>query len=461
MTTRHSISYPPNPQQNRFTDRVMHLYSIWRKLTPADFIVKQAIVDLGGDCTQPEIASLTGLCTRQVIRSCQKLAQYGLLIVSKVGRSNSYRLPEEAQTGDKQVTPLVTDSDSILNTTNTEGIKINDIPQLTADVAAYPAILSSPDHSELGQDADADTVGLEGGRLMHNSGNTKTDQLVLLADAQREALRALDIDPQQLPPAQQADLAQLDINPTLRQCFDTAPELIKQHTPAQVLMFFDPNGTIAANLSHWREQWQAGQADLTNLTPALIWTRIVEGKVPQLRLLKKSKLGSNSRDFSLPQPLPLGGESSAAPLGREPKSSTLATRISRGDNEGGRESHFTATPDLLSNLPVGESDSRAFEPESQVAPMEEVTSNELRMTSEGQSERQDSASVLWGDVLASLKGSVTKATYDRHLVHCALLVADDRCAPRQMKCDTYGKKKIHRGMRDKMGQRLDSLRPIE
>lgn len=362
MTNPHSIPPCPNPQPNQVTP----LYRIWRKLTPADFIVKQAITDLGGDCTQPEIASLTGLCTRQVIRSCQKLAQYGLLIIRKIGRSNSYRLPDDVSTGDKQVTPLVTDSDSILNTTNTVGLKINDIPQITSDVGAYPATLSSPDHSELGQDADADTVGLEGGRLMPNSDTAnKIDQLVLLADEQQQALRALDIDPQQLPPAQQADLAQLEINPTLRQCFDTAPDLIKQHTPAQVLLSFDSNGAIAANLAHWRAQWQAGQADLTNLTPALIWTRIVEGKLPP-----SPKLGSP-------------------------------------DWRGVRGEGWVVQKALSDMTRQG-------------------TNGEWRMANERQVESQDSASILWQAVLASLKGSVTKAMYDHHLAQSRLVMADNR-----------------------------------
>ena len=55
---------------------------------------------------------------------------------------------------------------------------------------------------------------------------------------------------------------------------------------------------------------------------------------------------------------------------------------------------------------------------SPVAPIGEVTND-------GQVEARDSVSGLWLAVLASLKGSVTKAMYDRHLAQSGLIVAED------------------------------------
>jgi len=97
------------------------------------------------------------------------------------------------------------------------------------------------------------------------------EQMTLIEEDHNQNLGALDIQAQQ-------HLARLGINANLCQRFDTAPDLIREHTPAQILMFHDADGAIAANLARWREAWDNGA--LITARPALIWAKVVEGQQP-------------------------------------------------------------------------------------------------------------------------------------------------------------------------------------
>lgn len=66
------------------------IFGVWRELTKADLTVWLAIVELDEQCLQSDIANLTGLSTRQVIRSIRALKKVGILAVSRDGRRNVY-----------------------------------------------------------------------------------------------------------------------------------------------------------------------------------------------------------------------------------------------------------------------------------------------------------------------------------------------------------------------------------
>ena len=100
---------------------------------------------------------------------------------------------------------------------------------------------------------------------------SSSTQAVLIENHNQQNLGALDIQAQDC-------LEALGIRPDLKQPFRAAPDLVKNHTPAEVLMFHDPQGDISENLGRWRAAWDDGATIADK--PALIWAKIVEGQAP-------------------------------------------------------------------------------------------------------------------------------------------------------------------------------------
>lgn len=101
-------------------------------------------------------------------------------------------------------------------------------------------------------------------------GKQSKEQQVLLENVDAQNLGALDIEAQH-------DLESLGINPDIEQKHN-APLVTRGKSPAEVLMFHDPDGSISENLGRWRAAWDDG-AEI-KWKPTLIWWKICEGQTP-------------------------------------------------------------------------------------------------------------------------------------------------------------------------------------
>lgn len=311
------------------------IFNHMETLTHADTFVYFAIGELGNDALQSEIAELTGLSDRQVRRSIARLKAKNLITVTTAGRRNIYVYVGQ----EIQDSPVSTEA----NYTNEQ----NRTPHVSKDI------------------------------LTDNIKNKEIDyekQMALVEDTNFQNLGSLDITPHNL-----ADLETLEINPTITQPFPTAPDIIKLYTPAQILIAHDPGGEIAANLAHWREAHDAGEADLSRLKPALIWCKIVEGQDPP-PLAAPSGVAVAATD-----PSPVALDAPPIPTPPATESNPILAEI-------GIDSKTAAVPD----------------PSPPVAPPPD----------------DDPAAVLWSVTLASLAGSVTRGTFNAHLAPTTLTITE-------------------------------------
>ena len=218
-------------------DPVLHNLS---NLTKSD-IAMYRVLEHVGQATTAQIADVTGLCPRQVSRSGKALAALNLITINRLGRVNVYSLP--GSKGNESVRDSLSSSSSSFFSTDSE----------TQDK-----------------------------RVQHTQSLQDPAQLALIENGHAQNLGLLDIAPQAM-----TDLRELSISPNALQRFASAPELAKHYSPAKILMHFDADGTIAANLAAWADAWRDDSLDLDYhgkpMSAALIWVRILEGQVPPMK----------------------------------------------------------------------------------------------------------------------------------------------------------------------------------
>lgn len=104
-----------------------------------------------------------------------------------------------------------------------------------------------------------------------SSSTTATGQMTLVKEENLHNLGSLDIQ-------EQKRLDTLGILNIKQKSSDHCPTVAQERTPAEVLMFYDEGGAIAANLERWAEAWQ-NKADIRD-KPTLIWWKICELQPP-------------------------------------------------------------------------------------------------------------------------------------------------------------------------------------
>lgn len=224
------------------------------------------------DTAIPALSTSLGIGRNRLRSALHRLVTSGHLTASSTTHTpRSYQLgPRAAEVGlpkqesyENARTPkigVLNSEDSQNRSPKTGVLAAAETPQSTAE-AAFEV---NPGFS------DCSTTTLKYSSKFKNK-SSSSRQAVLIKNENAQNLGALDIEAQQ-------DLKTLGIQPNLKQRSKTAPNLAKAHTPAEILMFHDHDGDIAANLAAWRMAWSEG-ADIT-ATPALIWIRIVEGQRP-------------------------------------------------------------------------------------------------------------------------------------------------------------------------------------
>ncbi len=217
-------------------DLILHNLS---NLTKSD-IAMYRVLEHVGQATTAQIADVTGLCSRQVSRSGKALAALDLITIDRLGRVNVYALA--GSKGDESVIYSLSSSNSNFST-------------------------------------DSET---QDKTVTHAQSLDDPAQLALIENGHAQNLGLLDIAPQAM-----TDLRELSISPNALQRFASAPELAKHYSPAKILMHFDADGTIAANLAAWADAWRDDSLDLDYhgkpMSAALIWVRILEGQAPPLK----------------------------------------------------------------------------------------------------------------------------------------------------------------------------------
>ncbi len=251
------------------------------KLTMTDLKVYYALGELGHDTAckayQHEIAEQAKLDPRQVRRSLARLVSVGLLKRSGGRYRAVYRFTYPKR-GDKIDPSHVAEDEGYTKRED------NSVPSHVVGDDGYTKREDKIDPSGAVKGdgytkREDNSVPSDYSTTITTTKKTSTpkNQLVVIQDDHAQNLGALDI-------AAQENLSLFKIHPHLVQNFRYAPQLIKEYTPAKILMFHDHEGQIAANLARWRHAWDTGQIDLAGLAPALIWCKIVELQEPPLKL---------------------------------------------------------------------------------------------------------------------------------------------------------------------------------
>jgi hypothetical protein len=256
-------------------------YLFLDKLTKTDLKVYHAVGELGHDTAckayQHEIAAQANLNPRQVRRSLARLVAVGLLERSGGRYGAVYRFVYPKR-GDKIAPSRVAGGDgytkrednSVLSyPVEGDGYTKREDKIVPSGAVKGNGYTKREDNSVLSDRSTTITTTTK-------ETSKPKNQLVVIQDDHAQNLGALDI-------AAQENLSLFKIRPNLTQKFHYAPQLIKEYTPAQILMFHDHEGKIAANLARWRQASDTGQIDLAGLAPALIWCKIVELQEPPLK----------------------------------------------------------------------------------------------------------------------------------------------------------------------------------
>lgn len=228
-------------------DKISKIILDYPNLTRADLATYAAIEELGGDAYRTDIATRANISEWQVTQSFKHLQNCGLLRISRF-------YDKERQKTRNTYTPT-------LSNTN-----------IGSTQHWLDPILGRPNPMELGRPNPLLT------NTFTESNMSQEKQLTLIENGNAQNLGALDIQAQQ----QIADLRALGINPNVTQSGRNAPTLVKERTPAEILIGYDPDKAISQNLSRWRAAHDNG-ADVTNAaawSEALIWTKIVELQPP-------------------------------------------------------------------------------------------------------------------------------------------------------------------------------------
>lgn len=331
------------PQANTL-NKTIYL-DVWRQLTAADNATLRLIEDLPRP-TQSAIAERTGLSTRQVRRSATRLIDFGLIDAVKVGREVVYSAKESRTT----LSPV------------------------------SPVVVSSKDKQHLKtKNTTTDTVRKN---RTKSPSLEKPAQLVLIEDPNAQNLGLLDI-PTQLA----TDLDTLGINSNAIQPFRTAPAVAKKYSPAKILMFFDEEGAIAANLAAWATAYREGLLDLDyngrEMTPALLWVKVLEGQEPPLRVEAET----------MPQVLEPAPDSAPYPAVELPEEEAMPA--------------------------AAESQPEALPIHQQLA----TASGEGEPPEAGGYSELDA---IWREALVGLRGMVTKGAFDAHLKQARLTSIDGK-----------------------------------
>lgn len=213
----------------------------WQNLKPRALVAYAAIVKLSIDgictATQKELASTVGTSTRSIKRSVSDLKTLGIIQVEPF---------HDTTTQKTQNTYLLS---------RPMGQHVGPSPQT-----------DGPEIRPMGQHVGPHVLTINTTTI-----NNEENQLTLIENQNAQNLGALDI-------SAQSHLSALGINPNLTQKFPNSPKICRDHTPAEILMFYDDTGKIADTLSAWRASWGAG-IDVTQggkYNPALMWVKIVE-----------------------------------------------------------------------------------------------------------------------------------------------------------------------------------------